>query len=370
MRIRFLARVLALLCVVCLLFSGCEAVPIQAGGESASHPDFTLPASLQAFDPAFALSLLSLCTSRTVQETRSALEGAGFTPVTYNHYDKDVSDRSHSCAFMIGKRTLSSGTASRVVLLVTVRATNGGEWYANFDFAPSHSEETLFAENFLLAAQEIFGEIQQVAAEDHPLIVLTGHSRGGALANLLGMLCNEAFGEENVCAYTFGAPATVRGAAAHIRCPNIFNVINQSDIVTQVPLTAWGFTRAGVDISFCANDALAQKEAEQLQTLTDLSPDISTYYKKRYALECAGESADGLTVYEACLLLIEQVRDRLYTPRSTGGVSLSEDSGLYPLFSLCASLGEDAGSGALTILMQHMPATYQRYLRAMVGQNS
>ena len=99
-------------------------------------------------------------------------------------------------------------------------------------------------------------------------IWLAGYSRGGAVANVTAALLDRAIYENNlneylgddiqcdishddIYAYTMGTPQ----GASEDQNPsprsaiynNIFNLINPNDIVTQIPLRQWGFTRYGVD---------------------------------------------------------------------------------------------------------------------------
>ena len=99
-------------------------------------------------------------------------------------------------------------------------------------------------------------------------IWLAGYSRGGAIANITAALLDRAIHENNleeylgknikcdishddIYAYTMGTP---QGAYAD-QYPNprsaiynnIYNLINPNDVVTQIPLKEWGFTRYGVD---------------------------------------------------------------------------------------------------------------------------
>ena len=74
---------------------------------------------------------------------------------------------------------------------------------------------------------------------------ITGHSRGGALANLVASKRIDA--GYSVFAYTFASPGTTTYANATAdRYKSIFNIINEDDLVPQLPMSVWGFTRYGV----------------------------------------------------------------------------------------------------------------------------
>ncbi|MCL2446030.1 MAG: lipase family protein [Oscillospiraceae bacterium] len=88
---------------------------------------------------------------------------------------------------------------------------------------------------------------------ENTVMLFAGHSRGGAVANILAAYLNDAQTlvlQENLHVYTFAAPRTTRSPnPAHT---NIFNIINVNDRVPRLPRTMgwtnlWG--RHGVDLA-------------------------------------------------------------------------------------------------------------------------
>lgn len=74
----------------------------------------------------------------------------------------------------------------------------------------------------------------------NPIVLITGHSMGAAIANILAARFNEAMDPDNIYAYTFATPRTVNEAVSGnqaVNYPNIFNILNSNDAVTYVPLT-------------------------------------------------------------------------------------------------------------------------------------
>jgi len=85
------------------------------------------------------------------------------------------------------------------------------------------------------------------------VMLFAGHSRGGAVANILAAYLNDAQSlvlHENLHVYTFASPRTTRSPnSAHT---NIFNIINVNDRVPRLPRTMgwtnlWG--RHGIDLA-------------------------------------------------------------------------------------------------------------------------
>ena len=96
---------------------------------------------------------------------------------------------------------------------------------------------------FAAFADEIFTNVENYLSStgvQNPIILVTGHSMGAAIANILAARLNEIMDPGNVYAYTFATPRTVNEAVSGnqaVNYPNIFNILNSNDAVTYVPLT-------------------------------------------------------------------------------------------------------------------------------------
>ena len=326
-----------------------------------------LPASSSEYRVSLAVKAQALCAAQNRDSTRRALEAAGFTVLKQVNYDKPDADTGHTCAWTLGKKQVQRGGESRVLLLVTVRGTNAGEWYSNFDFAPSRDEDTCYAENFLACAEDVLSGLRDtLEAEEAPLLLLCGHSRGAACANLLGLLLDEELGSEDIYCYTFATPTTVRGEVLERNYPNIFNLLNPCDLVTLLPPPSLGFGRAGRDIVLPNDQAAAEALAAGIENLSSLIPGIDAYYTLRHSLTGPGLSDEGMTAYEFLCAAAAAFS-------GAGGVSLftegapmtvAPDSDFAPLLGLLAGSGEAGSTQALNVAMQHMPITYMALMMA------
>ena len=215
-------------------------------------------------DPLLVRQCQVLASGYDAEDEASLFEAAGMQVLLQQGYDKPLTDPAHTCAFTIGY-----GTGDTPVCLIVIRGTRGAEWYANMDVAPSRNMDTVFAENFLYAASDVFLALDRLPAfPENTIYLVTGHSRGAACANLLALLLNKRFGPEHVLGLTFATPATLRSrelAAAD----NIWNFLNPEDAVPMLPLNSWGFCRAGHDILLPGDGGPA---ASLLDTLTALAP--------------------------------------------------------------------------------------------------
>ena len=326
-----------------------------------------LPASSSEYSVSLAVKAQALCAAQSRDSTRQALEAAGFTVLKQVNYDKPDTDTSHTCAWTLGKKQIERGGESRVLLLVTVRGTNAGEWYSNFDFAPSRDENTCYAENFLACAEDVLSGLRDaLEAEEAPLLLLCGHSRGAACANLLGLLLDEERGSEDIYCYTFATPTTVRGEVLERSYPNIFNLLNPCDLVTMLPPPCLGFGRAGRDVVLPNDQAAAEALAGAVENLGALIPGIDAYYTLRHSLTGPGLSDEGMTAYEFLCAAAAAFSDAGGVSLFTEGAPLAvaPDSDFAPLLGLLAGSGEAGSTQALNVAMQHMPITYMALMMA------
>lgn len=176
-------------------------------------------------------------------------------------YGVDVDD---STEFVIGHRSVTYKGATKEAIVVIVRGTNGTntEWSSNFDVGADTSEYYAATgsnhphwknkknhKGFDVAANRIIDKIDNYLSR-HSLtsepkaILIAGHSRGGGIANLIGAYYEK---EPNFTSFTYtfaGANSTTDSNAGSYK--TIFNVVNEDDIITYLPLSSWGFKKYGV----------------------------------------------------------------------------------------------------------------------------
>ena len=116
----------------------------------------------------------------------------------------------------------------------------------------------------------------------NPIILITGHSMGAAIANLVAAELNEIEGADDVYGYTFATP-TVKSAVdgnATIPYSNIFNILNTNDVVPYVP-TSWLlpgvnlWSRYGIDIPL----NMPYSEEQETATVGFFSHSMAVYMK-------------------------------------------------------------------------------------------
>ena len=317
-------------------------------------PDMPDKSSTLSYD--FALTLLDFASGGGEAATVTRMRDAGITHILSMNYTKPSSDTSHTCAYVVGKCVRNG----KNVYVVVVRGTSGGEWTSNFDFAPSHDNDTQYAENFLYCAQDIYEHIKAYL-KSYPTsqVVVCGHSRGGAAANLLGVLLNNEFGKERVYAYTFATPTTVRGDAAKVEYDNIFNFINPDDAVPCLPLAEYGYVRAGKDIML-RGTGMNKSAIKSLSNIYSVAPTIKQYYEEKHALDGPGLSEDGMSVFDLVLELIGSISGSSYTLNMP---EISQDSDMYPIKQML-----DKFTNILTLVSvktAHEPGTYKDLIKRL-----
>ncbi|MGM9681340.1 MAG: Ig-like domain-containing protein [Eubacteriales bacterium] len=173
------------------------------------------------------------------------------------------SSDNHKSEIALGYKPVYYNGQGKLIITVVVRGTNGtlAEWSSNMDIGNtddfSDYPEWTVADNhigFDIAANRLMYQISQYVAtilQTHPELAaytptywVTGHSRGGAIANIIAAkLIDQG---QSVYAYTFAAPNTTEASTANATKYNcIFNIVNSDDFIPYFPLSQWGFKRYG-----------------------------------------------------------------------------------------------------------------------------
>lgn len=213
---------------------------------------------------------------------------------------------SHGSGIAFGTGCKKQGDITKVILVF--RGTHKGEWYSNFSIGEG-VEHSGFSAATDFAEEEIKAYIKSHCTDiKNTEIILTGHSRGGAVANLLAKRLIDEGTYKSVTAYTFASPCTTRSEdAKNSRYKSIYNLLNPEDFICYIPLEKWDYTRYGTDMEFPRNTQdghnaiypLMQEEFERLSgyphtgypmgasdvrifldTAYALAPTIRDYYQK------------------------------------------------------------------------------------------
>lgn len=197
------------------------------------------------------------------------LELFGMDDVAYQKIgdgsDNDITE------VLVGHRMVTYNGRTQEIIAVSVRGTNGTfeEWSSNFDVGADTTQYTALTgshlewtnkdnhKGFDVTANRVKSYVDSyIQANTDPsvgkVVLVTGHSRGAAIANILGQMYEDDTSVTSF-AYTFAAPTTTTASNSTAKAyGSIFNVINLDDLIPCLPLDGshgWGFKRYGVDRS-------------------------------------------------------------------------------------------------------------------------
>ncbi|MDD4689865.1 MAG: lipase family protein [Eubacteriales bacterium] len=239
--------------------------------------------------------------------------GYKYTQYHYNRINKMGS------AFSLGTKTID-GVGK--VYIIAIRGTCNGEWESNFDIYKNETTPSKVHYGFEQGKNKIMKILdRQIQDKDDGIYLITGHSRGGAIANLLATeLTNKG---AKVYGYTFASPNVSTNADTSMK--NIFNFCNESDFITKLPFNGkdinpaeeeWIYSKNGETINFDVSDAkqpiTEEMESEfnlltqsnfcridsgELQksfdSISKVIPTVKDYYGKKISV-----GRDKMSVYE------------------------------------------------------------------------
>ncbi len=250
------------------------------------------------------------------------------------HYDIDLDDKHwgiDQCAFSFACKEIDSFIGKKYLVFVVVRGTvvNFYEWMSNLNVSNNTKHVPVYHEGFNKCTHQVMGELyafldKHGIKKDDCFMLITGHSRGAAVANLLGAyMCDSLnFDTSKLHVYTFATPnVTTSKKVDQLRYAFIFNILNDEDLVPMIPLTKnWGFKRFGRDLMTVSlwNSKTDEFEKEYV-------PRMNNYYKKlmgrTYVTSNTGSFIPGFTVE----LLAKNFKDiQSYYRDKTGFKAISE----------------------------------------------
>lgn len=302
----------------------------------------------------------------------SFLTNLGFTEVSHIEPDPSAggTDADDSVSMTIGHRTVNGRYDAYAVVFRGCYSPD--DWVSAFD-AGSDSEAyaALTGEHpdWLdhdhikgtdVTAQRVMRSIDAFMKEHNDpsladCLLLTGHSRGGAVANILGAAYEKRPGVRTYT-YTFNAlPVTLAKDAKSYR--TIFNIFDNGDFYTEpLPFSDEIFSRYGTDMRYFAADSLVIKEAiAELKDREDYDS-ISENTKNEYKVLFGRRFPDRASLYETVTF------DRSYELEAEAAARFTEYGNLIgadglDLGSFCRIRPlEKAADGSFTLTMEYCGA--------------
>lgn len=180
--------------------------------------------------------------------------------------DLDTDGAKDNCSFSIVRRDTVKGG----VIYVIIRGTDRVEWYGNMEITGEfYDKDIMNHASFKSAEKQVYKRLSEYIRENNlfkPEIVVTGHSRGAAIANLLAADIiskddskhswkdeesddieeKEVIRAGKVSAYTFATPnVTLYDGTQKEDYNTIFNFCFTDDFVPQVPMEKWEYGKYG-----------------------------------------------------------------------------------------------------------------------------
>ena len=154
-----------------------------------------------------------------------------------NSGNPEIMDRNVD-VLEVSENSLTTTTIKNLVVIDIRGSVTLLDWGNDIvtQFAPNNNRFAALADEVLTNVENY---LSSTGLQD-PIILVTGHSMGAAIANILAARLNETMDSGNIYAYTFATPRTVNEAVSGnqaVNYPNIFNILNSNDAVTYVPLT-------------------------------------------------------------------------------------------------------------------------------------
>ena len=354
---RISSAVLAILLGGCIMITGCSQedrtavlrFPVENRGNTVSDTDVTFSDGDFLTDPAvFQTRLCSLCAAMSASAASGTLSQENFSALSFHHIAKFSYEKDYD-GDKVGVVTAFRKFADETLVFVIVRGTKGREWYSNFDVG-YEKEHKCFSEcaDFLMEKTKQYLVNYQID-EEKVRFLITGYSRGGAAANLFSKRLVDAYGEENVSAYTFASPNTTKEENSE-SYRTIFNLVKSDDVFTSIPFSKWGYRRYGIDIELSEKEAAPDEVREVFRDITgdsfegfensadvedflhaayELAPSVDDYYHKRYTV-----GDETITMYDYMMLAArflcqDQTEEDMDTMIATADSDFSEISAFF-----------------------------------------
>lgn len=289
--------ILAILAVVIIFGS----IPTNSNTVfAATAPDSLFEQSSTEFSldlAKYSLTLSSAAYGNTDDHIQKVLAENGFTnDTTYDNtsYKKASQMNTNLVAFSFASKQVKCHNREYTLIAVVIRGTSGdNEWISNFNINDSGNYPATH-EGFRKAEKSLFANLNKYINSLNldrlnTKFLITGHSRGAAVANLLAadLSKSEKFADQSdIYGYTFATPNVAK--IGYNEYFNIFNAVNPADIVTEIPLAKWGYSKYGVTYSLPDETQIKTEDLtaanKALSQLTDMAPTVKDFYKAKLSL--------------------------------------------------------------------------------------
>ena len=221
------------------------------------------------FNQDIAIASLMVMSRQFDGQGRQVAESMGFEGFLVREIGRGRRDNDLKWT-ALAHRIVRHNDDERIIVLVAIPGAYGIEgWLSNLDIGadtPEYFELTNRQHNEWLnrynhkgidvTANRIIVDIKDyihsIDSDAQPVLWITGFSRGGAIASIIGAYF-ESDPDVISFTYAFANPAITTSPTAH-DYQTIFNILNEDDFTVFMWPEQWGFTRFGTDISISIYD--------------------------------------------------------------------------------------------------------------------
>ena len=237
------------------------------------------------------------------------LESAGFYDFVSDDYDKNPS--LYTVATAIGRKDMTDSEGNPYTV-IAIGVCGGGykdEWLSNLTVGNENRHKG-FNSAAHMVVNRIFGYIGTRNITGRIKIWISGYSRAAAVSNIAAadLTSSGFFREEDIFAYTFATPNTVRQPEREYS--NIYNIVGQYDVVPMVPLAEWGYRRYGTvfttplqetDSNYISRLRSGPNDIHVMFTGSDYWNNVEMNNELRSMLSFIGEICPSAEIYEQCM---------------------------------------------------------------------
>lgn len=186
----------------------------------------------------------------------------------YNYRDNNP----HNCSYTFATRNVRYNGRTKTQILICIRGTDSVEWEGNMEltgtnyntnYTDTHYSFEKASNDVEASLYNYIETIKKKGVDTNQCVIwVTGHSRGGAVANLLAAKLTDSGNNSigDVFGYTY---ATVNTTTKYKNKSyrNIFNHCFADDFVPNVPFETWGYGNYG--ITYVANADYAYQAGQK-----------------------------------------------------------------------------------------------------------
>lgn len=210
--------------------------------------------------------------------------------IEFHYEDVDYTNKwgINQCAVSYGIKSIKSSLGEKNLVVMNIRGTplSHYEWLSNLNLSDTTQKDRPLHEGYDISADQMkeslvdFFNRRKLDAKD-TFIIITGHSRGASVANMLGakLADDTNFNQDMIYCYPFGCSnVTTNDDYNDPKYSFIWNISNGEDLVPTTPPNygIWKYKKYGNEKTLISR--WGAKDPVKYET--EMLPKMSAYYEK------------------------------------------------------------------------------------------